>query len=277
MTKRDFVAYQNWLLNENGNSPARARRLRSTLSSWGNYIENILDDVYPDYRSIVKKIEPPAAVATREKTVLSDEQLQMLLDTLVECRQFQKACAVALAAFGGARKSELVRYKVSYFTDENIIYGSLYKTPEKVVTKGRGKHGALKYKYTIVSQFKPYLDLWLEQRKELGIKDDWLFMTKRKDINDGDWSPCKSDTLNSWALTCTKILGVDFYFHCLRHFFTTSLAKQNIPDSVIQEIVGWASIDMVRKYDDTEADEKFGKYFDENGIKTVESTKLSDL
>lgn len=273
MTKRDFIAYQNWLLNENQNSPARVRRLRSTLSALSNYIENVCDDIYEGYRSIVKKIEPPAAVATREKTVLSEEQLQFLLDELVRRKSYQKACAVALAAYGGARKSELVRYKVEYFTDDNIIYGSLYKTPEKIVTKGRGRQGKPLNKYTIVNKFKPYLDLWLAQREELGVKSEWLFMSKRK----GVWSPTKADTLNSWAITNSKILGVDFYFHCLRHFFTTMLAKQNIPDSVIQEIVGWSTIDMVRKYDDTEADERFGKYFDENGIKNVEQTKLSEL
>lgn len=31
VTKRDLVSFQNWLINENGNSPARVRRIKSTL------------------------------------------------------------------------------------------------------------------------------------------------------------------------------------------------------------------------------------------------------
>ena len=43
-TKRNIVAYQNWLLNNNENSPARVRRMKASLSSMSNYICNILDD-----------------------------------------------------------------------------------------------------------------------------------------------------------------------------------------------------------------------------------------
>ena len=39
-TKRNIVAYQNWLLNSNENSPARIRRLKAALSSMSNFIDN---------------------------------------------------------------------------------------------------------------------------------------------------------------------------------------------------------------------------------------------
>lgn len=58
-TKRNIVKLQNWLLNENQNSPARVRRFKSTLSSLGNYVENVLDDEYPNFRNIIRKIESP--------------------------------------------------------------------------------------------------------------------------------------------------------------------------------------------------------------------------
>ena len=141
ISKRDIVAYQNWLLRNNENSPARVRRLKATLSSLSNYIEAILDDELPNFRSIVRKIENPINEPTREKTVLTDEQADTLQDYLTEHGQYEKACCFALARYSGRRKSELVRFKVSYFDDENIIYGSLYKTPEKIRTKGRGVNG----------------------------------------------------------------------------------------------------------------------------------------
>ena len=269
--KRDIVAFQNWMLNTNNNSPARVRRIKSVLSSMSNYIEAVLDDEYEDFRPIIRKIENPVNQPVREKTVLSDEQCDYLLSQLVEHKQYEKACLVALAFYSGRRRSELVRFKTSYFDDENIIFGSLYKTPEKVKTKGRG-NGKMLYCYTLAKPFKPYFDLWMQERTEKGIESEWLFpdpdaMEQHRDPG----------TLNSWSKTFSRILGVPFYPHCARHRFTTALAKSNIPDSVIKEILGWDSLEMVSVYKDISGDEEIGKYFDENGIKTVEAGSLDRL
>lgn len=271
MSKRDIVAYQNWLLTQNENSPARIRRLKSTLSSLSNYVEAILDDEYQGYRPIIRKIESPINQPVREKTVLTDEQCDALLNSLVSNRQYEKACCVALALCSGRRKSELVRFKVSFFTDENIIYGSLYKTPERIITKGRGGGKPLTC-YVLSERFKPYFELWMAQREKDGIKSDWLFPDKKE--------PNKQlpvTTLDSWAESFSKILGVSWYWHACRHAFTTDLSKSGVPDSVIKQIVGWESLEMVQVYKDTDADEEIGKYFCDGEIKQVEATKLSEL
>ena len=52
-TKRNVLAYQNWLLNSNENSPARIRRLKAALSSLSNYITSVLDDEYPTFSNII--------------------------------------------------------------------------------------------------------------------------------------------------------------------------------------------------------------------------------
>lgn len=271
--KRDIMKYQNYLINKLNLSSNRVRRLKSSISSMSNFIENILDDLYPDFRNIVNKIEAPPKSTVREKTVLEDEQIEELLNYLVENKQYQKACVFALAACSGSRKSELLRFKVEYFDDENIIFGSLYKTPEKMKTKGRGSKGKLLFRYTLMKKFKPYLDLWLKRREELGIDNEELFVTKQG----GEWKPMKITTLDSWAMYFSKILDVSFYFHSLRHYYTTHLAKLSLPDSVIQKIVGWQSLDMVSVYKDIDVDDEIGMYFDENGVKEVKSTSLSEL
>lgn len=271
VTKRDIISYQNWLLTTNENSPARVRRLKSTLSSMSNYIENILDQEYDGYRPIVRKIENPKNQTVREKTVLSDEQIEQLLAYLVEKKQYDKACCLALGAYSGRRKKELLRFKVSYFVDENIMYGSLYKTPEKIRTKGRGL-GKFIPAYVLSKKFKPYFDLWMNQRKELGIDSEWLFPNRENPSEQ-----MNPDTLNSWALTFSRVLNVDFYWHTLRHLFTTELSRSGLPDTVIKDLVGWESLDMVKIYKDIDADEEFGKYFSEDGIKAAEKVTLSDL
>ena len=269
--KRDIVSFQNWLVNENGNSPARVRRIKATLSSLSNYIEAVCDDDFPDFRNIIHKVESPVAQPVREKTVFSDEQLDSLLDKLVELKEYRKACMLALAMCSGRRKSELVRFKTHYFDDENIIFGSLFKTPETVKTKGRG-NGKFLYCYTLANKFRPYLKLWIDERKQLGIDSEWLFPDT---ANPNDHMNPK--TLDSWAKTFSCMLGVDFYWHSLRHYFTTHLVRMGLPDGVIQDIIGWTSADMLRLYTDISVDEQLGKYFDENGIKAAPKAALSDL
>lgn len=263
ITKREFAKFQNHALNTWEWSPNRIRRVKSTLSSLSNYIENILDEEekYKNYRPIVKKIEDPVKENIREKTILTDEQVDSLLSTLVEQKQYQKACVVALAAMCGARKSELLRFKVDFFNDDNIVFDALYKTP-KIVTKGRGRNGTLLNKYVLL-EFKEYLDLWLNERKELGVESEWLFVTRQN----GEWKQMKVSTLNSWAITFSKILDLDFYFHALRHQLCTRLHKHSLPQDVIQEFFGWSSAEMLKIYNDLDISDEFGKYFTKDGIK----------
>ena len=164
LTKRDISSMQNWLINENGNSPARVRRIKSAVSSLSNYIMSVLDDEeeFKDFKSIVRKIENPAMQQVRKKTVWEEEDLDDILNELVESKQFKKACCLALAMCNGRRKAELCRFKVSDFKDENLICsGALYKTSEPIQTKGFGL-GKYIYCYTLAKKFKPYFDLYMD-------------------------------------------------------------------------------------------------------------------
>lgn len=276
LTKREISKFQSHAMTVWRWSPKRIRTVKATISSLSNYIENILDDEFEGYKPIVRKIESPADVAVRDKSVFSAEELQSLLDKLVESGNYMKACALSLAMNNGRRKAELTRFKVSYFTDDNLICdGALYKTPEKMTTKGRGSRGKLLDVYTLAKPFKPYLDLWLKQRKELGIKSDWLFPK----CKDGEWIDESIDTvlLDSWGNTFTRMINKPFYWHSIRHYFTTSLLEYNLPESVVQDIVGWQSSDMVRIYDDRSNEAQFEKYFGADGIKQVKETSLEEL
>lgn len=276
ITKRNYVAFQRWLLEENQNSAARVRRIKSTISSMSNFIESILDDEYKDFRPVIRKIESPTNQAVREKTVLEDSQVQELLDYFTNKGQYDKACVFALAAMSGRRKSELPRFKVSYFDECNkACGGSLYKTPEKIKTKGHkgtGSTGKLIYVYTLANEFKPYFDRWIQYRNEHNIESEWLFpnLSNPKE-------PILTSTLDSYARTASRVLGEDFYFHALRHYFTTRLAKLGIPDSAIQTLIGWSDISMVGVYKDIDADDELSKYFTSEGIVGAKSVSIEEL
>lgn len=271
VTKRDVIAFQTYLIDENHNSPARIRRIKATLSSMSNFIETTLDDEFPNYRNIMHAIESPPNVPVRQKTVLSDEQCQELLDKLVEAEKYEQACLAALAMFGGRRKSELVRFKVHYFDDSNIIFGSLYKTPEPIKTKGRGGNKPLVV-YTLAKDFRPYLDLWMQEREKLGVESEWLFPDAKNPAEHMD-----ADTINSWCKTWSRLMGVDIYPHAFRHRACTALAKAGLPDDVIQHIFGWNSLELVGIYKDLDPIDDLGKYFNNGEITAPKQASLSDL
>ena len=268
--KRQIIKYQNWLINERGNSPSRVRRLRSTLSSLGNFVESILDDEYPNFRNIVNKIEAPINEPVREKTVLSNEDVEMILNHLVEKRKYKEACFVALASYSGRRKAELCRFRVNDFSDDKLICGgSLWKSAP-IRTKGRG-NGKMMSCYVIVSKFKPYLDLWMNERKRRCIDSEWLFpgIDKKNQIS--------TSTPDRWMDNLSKALQKNIYVHSFRHYFTTMLSNEGLPDSVIKEIIQWKDISMVSVYIDRDADATLEMYFDKNGIKHKTQTLLSDI
>ena len=274
--KKDIAKWQGFVMSEYGWSPNRVSVVKATISSLANYIEDILDEEYEDYKPIIRKIKSPKKMAVREKTILEESELQRLLDYLVENEEFMQACFLSLAMNSGRRKSELPRFKVNYFDDENIVCnGGLYKTPEKVVTKGQGSRGKLLDLYTMVKPFKPYFDMWMEDRKKKGIKSEWLF----PNIQNGKCLDGQINTtrVDSWAIRYSELLKKPFYWHGLRHYFTTKLIESNVPEGVVQELIGWESADMVGIYNDQTSDSKFEKYFNKDGIKEVKKTSLKEI
>ena len=274
--KRDFQRLQAHAKDIWGWSPKRVRTFRATLSSLSDYIYKMLDDEYDGYKPIIKDVPHLPDCTVREKIIYTARELQKILDQLVEDGEYYKACVLSVAMNSGRRKSELARFKVDYFDKSNLICeGALYKTPEKMTTKGRGKNGKLLDVYTLAKPVQPYIDLWLEERKRLKIRSKWLFPR----YEHGEWKdePVKVTTLDSFTKTYARIAGKHFYWHSMRHYLVTYLSESNIPSTIIQDMIGWESSDMVKLYDDTGKDDHLEKFFGADGIKTVNHTNISEL
>lgn len=261
--KREFIKFFSYAVETCKWSPNRISTVKSSLSSLSNYIENILDDEFENYRNTICKIETAVKQPVREKTVLDPKEIEACLSKLVENGKYQLACYLALAVASGARKAELLQFKTSYFKDEYIEFGCLYKTPEMIRTKGRGSKGKMLHKYTFVKMFKPYFDLWMNYRKEHGIDNEWLFLKK----TDSGYDHAGIRNANTWCETITRYLGKPFYSHAARHRYVTMMKEANLPNEVIIALVGWTS-DMTSVYDDRDITSDLGKYFDENGIRS---------
>ncbi len=101
----------------------------------------------------------------------------------------------------------------------------------------------------------------MKEREKLGVPSNLDSIFVSFNVDTCKWEPMKESTLSHWAVVFGNTLGVSFYFHCLRHNWTTQLAKENYPPTVIQQLQGWASVDMVSTYDDRDVDDVLSDFF----------------
>ena len=142
--------------------------LKSAISSLANCIEVLDEDLYPNFRNLIKSLEPVHKELVREKTVLTDEQVEECLSKLSSQGQHQIACALALSLASGMRKAELTRMKVEFFDEKHLVFDDkMYKTGI-IKTKGRGSSGKQIPKYVLRDKFQPYFEAWMKQREERG-------------------------------------------------------------------------------------------------------------
>ena len=109
------------------------------------------------------------------------------------------------------------------------------------------------------------------ERKERGIESEWLFPNSSGSDHIG------IPTINSWMNILSRISGLDIYAHSFRHYFTTMLSNEGLPDNVIKEIVQWNDISMVGVYVDRSAEDTLDMYFGSDGIIRKEAKAISDL
>ena len=241
---------------------SRFGRMRSVLSSLSIFIERFMDDMHPNFKNLIlKTIEVMPKVARREKTVLSEEQVEGIFIYLEEQELHQINCWFALAVSSGSRFAELLRFTTEIIDENNMAFNNIFlETTRPVKSKGRTKEGKMLIKYIIKDIFWEHYENWINIRKDILDKNnknhDYLFIKKNGD-------PAQGSTIRSWVKKIEKCLDVPFYPHCLRHYITTYLSKIGLPYNLIKEIFGWESIEMCATYDNSTAKDKRWDELDE--------------
>lgn len=90
-------------------------------------------------------------------------------------------------------------------------------------------------------------------REQIGRHNKWVFVhTKAWHRPDGSLTPqvrkMRVDDSRAWNAACRRAGITDFRFHDLRHTWASWLIQSGVPLSVLQEMGGWESIEMVRRY-----------------------------
>lgn len=231
---------------------ARYKNMWSSLNTFSEWIENICDDIYPDFRNNVKKIDKVPKSYAREKTVFSKAELDNLLAWLGEQGRVQEQCLLALIMASGMRISETTRITTDLIDYNNEAFEGLFlETTKEIKTKGQGKTGKLLKKYIIKDLFVPYYDKWLLKRSEIlkenNISHDYVFISQ-------NGKPATIATYRYWMKDWDSILGgKHWYPHAGRHFWTSYLSAIGLEKQLIQELQGWSTDTLVDLYDDNTA------------------------
>ena len=260
--KIEFADFFSYGVDELKWGSSRFSRMRAALSQISDFIEKFYDEKYPLFRNVIlKAIESMPKAPRREKTVLSEDQVNNLIYYLdKEINKPQEVCLLALAIGSGARVSELLRFMTNIIDENNTAFDDIFlETLKEIKTKGRTKTGKMLYKYIIKDVFLPYYKQWLVKRDEImkanNQEHGYLFIKK-------DGTPAEVATIRSWVRKWEKFLEVPFYPHCLRHYIVTHLTRLGLPSDFIVEIMGWSSAEMYRVYNDLTAKEREWKGLD---------------
>ena len=222
INKKDIMKWQNFMVKLSLSS-SRIRIMRSSVSSLCNYIENMCDDEYPDFRNIVNKVLAPKLQYIREKTFITEDEFNIIKDELIKNNDWQKVVYLCISYDSACRRGEAFRILKNIDFENN-------KT-NVVVGKG-GKIFSLYFD----DNTKEYIKKWLEIR---GNDDcDKLFVVKK----DGKVSEAKYATLYNWCNVFTDILKEKtgsnkvVYPHSLRGSRLTTLHyEKNVAVNVLQE------------------------------------------
>lgn len=274
ITKRDLIKFQGYCLNTLGHSPNRVKAIRSAISSLSIFIEDILDEDYPDFRNIVNRIEPPSKATVRQKTVLSFEKCLEVCNKLYDEGKYQLSAFLAVAIHSGMRKQELTRLLYKDFTEnKTIIFNSFYKTsPIKLKGDRHKKDNKL-----VWNKCDKYLNKWLEYRIENNIECEYLFCRK----TEKGYEKMLVSTANSFISSLNNYFDEHVYAHSFRHLFSTHLLRSGVPAEVVQMLLSHNDVSTTLNfYDDREKDEslsKFASFFSGEVTKIDAPKSLSEI
>jgi len=175
ITKRDFMKYMSYN-QERGLSSSAIGLRKSSVSSFCNYIENVvMDDVleYKGFRNFTKGMPSISKNQVYDKIAITEDEYKMMMKSLEESKNYLGLAWVATAFNVGARRTELIQFKKEIL-DYEIIEGQNYVLSHVVRGKGASVDGK-PLRYMINFDALKYMKLWIENRNH---ESNYIFTVK---------------------------------------------------------------------------------------------------
>lgn len=175
ITKRDFMKYMSYL-QERGLSSSAVGLRKSSVSSFCNYIENVVaDDIEEckNFRNFTRGMPSIAKNKVYDKLPITYNEYQILMKALEERKDYLGLAWVSTAFNVGSRRAEIIQFKKEIL-DYPILEGHNYIITHTVRGKGSSVDGK-PLKYMVNKDVLHYMKLWVENRK---YDSDYIFVTK---------------------------------------------------------------------------------------------------
>jgi integrase len=256
---RDALKFQNLLISE-GLSSSSIKFKRSAISSLCNFIELYYGEDYPNFRNIYNKAIPNVAKVNKKmKEPLTKKEVETLIKTLEEQKEYQKLAYLLYSFATGCRREEsrqLLKEVITYdkFVNKKGETKDYYVTHE-VRAKGRGKVGKVR-KFQFDERAMVAIKKWIEIRGE----DDcpFVFATKSKD----SYKQVSANTFNLWCDHFSEILGKKVHPHLLRSSRATiSVVEEGKDIKAVQSLLGHESSQTTEIYIVRDNDESLDDLF----------------
>ena len=232
-------------LQENGTSSARVNRFQSSIRNLLAFAEED-EDEYDYANNAMRSIKGVAGEKVRDIVFLTDKQVTIILDKLLEKEKYQMALYLSLSYDSAARRNEILQVKKDGFLDN------------KMTNTVIGKR-AKKFQLLYFNRTKEIAKLYFEQRGEDSFESLWI-------AGDGENRRERSyESLYSFVLVFRQILEdetgeyIDINPHCFRHsalenygdgthYVLKEMGKKSIPLEVLKVIANHESISTTQGY-----------------------------
>jgi site-specific recombinase XerD len=227
LTKRDMMRYLSFLKNH-GMSSNGQKLKKASVSSFFNYIENVLADEninYKTFRNLTRGLPAIPKNIVYEKIKISKDDYELLMSTLLDDENYLGAAWVATAFNVGARRSEIIQFRTEILSYP-ISADDTYVMSHNVRLKGRGEDGKVE-PYMINREALKYMDLWCKKR---GYDHEYIFTTK----SNGE----EKQLSRQWADNfCTNVLSDILGRRINPHLFKASCVTYLLESGVQMELV----------------------------------------
>lgn len=247
------------MLQDNGTSSARINRFQSSIRNMLEYAVGD-DDEYEDYEiNAMANIKGVQGEAVREIFFLTDEQIKMIYDYLIERERYQEALYLSLSYDSGARRNEIHQVLKDGFDTSKQT---------NTVTGKRGKKFSLIY----FSRTRDVAKLYFDQRGDDDIESLWV-------VGKGKKKKARSyESLYVFATNFRSILleltgeYIEFNSHTFRHttaqnfnkgthYALAELGKESLDLNTVKALLNHTSIETTQSYLKDEDEELLNETF----------------
>jgi integrase len=176
ITKRDFLRYISFLRDERKMSSSALNLKKASVSSFCNYIENVVadeDENYRNFRNFTRGLPPMPKNRVYEKVKVTKDEYDYMMKVLEDDENYLGMAWLATAFRVGARRSEIIQFKTEIL-NYPVPEGQNYVLSHVVRGKGRSTDGK-PLEYMIPLDVLPYWEKWIKTR---GYESEYIFTTK---------------------------------------------------------------------------------------------------